>query len=85
MENLTVVGELAEMTMNENDAEVTISLTGLVQADINPSDSICIGCCWESLGQGDYFCHCTKMNVDVSISKCLGKNKGQLEFDMEGE
>jgi len=68
------------------DNRETLYLTGLVApADIQPSDSVCIGCCWESPGRGEYFCRCTKMNFDVSISRCLGKNKGQLVMDFGGE
>lgn len=61
-------------------------LTGLIAPpDIKASESICTGCCWASLGGGAYFCHCTKMDVDVSIAKCLGKNKGQMKMDFGGE
>ncbi len=62
--------------------EDVLYLTGLTApADIKPEESICIGCDWESPGREGYFCRCTKMSVDVSISKCRGKNKGQYSFD----
>lgn len=59
----------------------TLYLTGLIApADIKASESICVGCCWESAGELGYFCRCRKMDVNVSISRCLGKNKGQTRF-----